>query len=37
MEVTNTTDPAATQNSGLHRSLLYVCISHCPVLCCILF
>ena len=27
MEVTNTNGPAATQNCGLHRSLLYVCIA----------
>jgi len=36
MEVTNTTGPAATQNSGLHCSLPYVCIAllHWPVVCC---
>jgi len=29
----NTTGPAATQNSGLHRSLPYVCIAllHCSL------
>ena len=34
MEVTNTTGPAATQNYGLHRSLLYVCIA---LSCCLLY
>jgi len=34
MEVTNTTGPAATQNCGLHRSLLYVCIA---LSCCLLY
>ena len=34
MEVTNTTGPAATQDCGLHRSLLYVCIA---LSCCLLY
>jgi len=33
MEVINITDPAATQNTGPHRSLLYDCI---VLSCCLL-
>ena len=36
MEVINTTGPAATQNSGLHRSLLYVCL-YIALSCCLLY